>query len=121
MARFGHTGHTGHTGQSGVAWPSGHTGHTGQTGVGFPGSNHSAAMMTALMLSREGIIGNWQPPAAKAVSRFDTASLEHLAGTPQADAADALAIALCHAHMTGVQRQMGNVALAVRAGRVRRR
>ena len=44
-----------------------------------------------------------------------------LAGTPQADAADALAIALCHAHMTGVQRQMGNVALAVRAGRVRRR
>ena len=88
MARFGHTGHTGHTGQSGVAWPSGHTGHTGQTGVGFPGSNHSAAMMTALMLSREGIIGNWQPPAAKAVSRFDTASLEHLAGTPQAAVID---------------------------------
>lgn len=44
-----------------------------------------------------------------------------LGGTPQADAADALAIALCHAHMSGVQQQLGNAALAMRAGRVRRR
>ena len=44
-----------------------------------------------------------------------------LGGTPQADAADALAIALCHAHMSGVQQQLGNAALAMHAGRVRRR
>lgn len=44
-----------------------------------------------------------------------------LGGTPQADAADALAIALCHAHMSGVQQQLGNAALAMRAGRMRRR
>ena len=44
-----------------------------------------------------------------------------LAGTPQADAADALAIALCHAHLSGVQKQLGNSALAMRCGRLRRR
>ncbi|MGB3596621.1 crossover junction endodeoxyribonuclease RuvC [Pseudomonas neustonica] len=44
-----------------------------------------------------------------------------LAGTPQADAADALAIALCHAHLSGVQKQLGNSALAMRSGRLRRR
>lgn len=44
-----------------------------------------------------------------------------LSGRPQADAADALAVALCHAHAEGVHRQLGAAALGLRSGRVRRR
>ncbi|HDZ56261.1 MAG TPA: crossover junction endodeoxyribonuclease RuvC [Pseudomonas xinjiangensis] len=44
-----------------------------------------------------------------------------LSGTPQADAADALAIALCHAHSSALQAQLGGGLLGLRSGRVRRR
>lgn len=45
-----------------------------------------------------------------------------LSGTPQADAADALAIALCHAHSSGLKEQVGAGALiGLRSGRMRRR
>ena len=45
-----------------------------------------------------------------------------LSGTPQADAADALAIALCHAHSRGLKEQVGGGALlGLRGGRMRRR
>lgn len=45
-----------------------------------------------------------------------------LSGTPQADAADALAIALCHAHSRGLKEQIGGAGLiGLRAGRMRRR
>lgn len=45
-----------------------------------------------------------------------------LSGTPQADAADALAIALCHAHSSGLKEQVaGGALLGLRNGRMRRR
>lgn len=43
-----------------------------------------------------------------------------LSGTPQEDAADALANAMCHAHSKGLKDQIGG-ALALRSGRMRRR
>ena len=59
--------------------------------------------------------------ADKKQVRHMVTQLLSLAGTPQADAAYALAIALCHAHLSGVQKQLGNSALAMRSGRLRRR
>ncbi|PAU87839.1 crossover junction endodeoxyribonuclease RuvC [Pseudomonas sp. WN033] len=44
-----------------------------------------------------------------------------LSGTPQADAADALAIALCHAHSRALHEQLGGGLLGLRGGRLRRR
>lgn len=44
-----------------------------------------------------------------------------LSGTPQADAADALAAALCHAHSAALNVQLGGGLLGLRNGRVRRR
>ncbi|WP_304640678.1 crossover junction endodeoxyribonuclease RuvC [Pseudomonas sp.] len=44
-----------------------------------------------------------------------------LSGTPQADAADALAIALCHAHSANLHAQMGGGLIGLRSGRMRRR
>ncbi|WP_339846913.1 crossover junction endodeoxyribonuclease RuvC [uncultured Halopseudomonas sp.] len=44
-----------------------------------------------------------------------------LSGTPQADAADALAAALCHAHSTALNTQLGGGLLGLRSGRVRHR
>ncbi|NLY58644.1 MAG: crossover junction endodeoxyribonuclease RuvC [Gammaproteobacteria bacterium] len=44
-----------------------------------------------------------------------------LSGTPQADAADALAIALCHAHSIGLKQQIGGGLIGLRSGRMRRR
>ena len=44
-----------------------------------------------------------------------------LSGTPQADAADALAIALCHAHSVALHAQLGGGSIGLRSGRVRRR
>lgn len=44
-----------------------------------------------------------------------------LSGTPQADAADALAIALCHSHSIGLKEQIGGGLIALRGGRMRRR
>lgn len=44
-----------------------------------------------------------------------------LSGTPQADAADALAAALCHAHSAALNLQLGGGLLGLRSGRVRHR
>jgi crossover junction endodeoxyribonuclease RuvC len=44
-----------------------------------------------------------------------------LSGTPQADAADALAAALCHAHSVALNQQLGGGLLGLRSGRVRHR
>jgi crossover junction endodeoxyribonuclease RuvC len=44
-----------------------------------------------------------------------------LSGVPQADAADALAIALCHAHSANLHAQMGGGLIGLRSGRMRRR
>ncbi|PKM30130.1 MAG: crossover junction endodeoxyribonuclease RuvC [Gammaproteobacteria bacterium HGW-Gammaproteobacteria-11] len=44
-----------------------------------------------------------------------------LSGAPQADAADALAAALCHAHSSALTAQLGGGVLGLRSGRVRRR
>ncbi|MBL4834459.1 MAG: crossover junction endodeoxyribonuclease RuvC [Pseudomonas sp.] len=44
-----------------------------------------------------------------------------LSGTPQADAADALAAALCHAHSTALNMQLGGGLLGLRSGRIRHR
>lgn len=44
-----------------------------------------------------------------------------LSGMPQADAADALAVAMCHAHSCALQAQLGGGVLGLRSGRIRRR
>lgn len=44
-----------------------------------------------------------------------------LSGTPQADAADALAIALCHSHSIKLKEHIGGGAIGLRSGRMRRR
>jgi len=47
-------------------------------------------------------------------------ALLSLSRTPQADAADALAVALCHAHMSQSLARLAGVSGKVRAGRIRR-
>lgn len=44
-----------------------------------------------------------------------------LSGTPQEDAADALAIALCHSNSVGLKEQIGGGVIGLRSGRMRRR
>ena len=45
-------------------------------------------MMTALMLTREGVIGSWQPPEVTAEHMFDGGDLGHLSGPPQTSVID---------------------------------
>lgn len=59
--------------------------------------------------------------ADKAQVQHMVTQLLGLSGTPQADAADALAVALCHAHSLGLQQQLGGGVLGLRGGRIRRR
>lgn len=59
--------------------------------------------------------------ADKAQVQHMVTQLLGLSGTPQADAADALAAALCHAHSAALNAQLGGGLLGLRNGRVRRR
>lgn len=58
--------------------------------------------------------------ADKAQVQHMVTQLLGLSGTPQEDAADALANAMCHAHSKGLKEQIGG-ALGLRGGRIRRR
>lgn len=59
--------------------------------------------------------------ADKAQVQHMVTQLLGLSGTPQEDAADALANALCHAHSKALKTQLGGGALGLRNGRIRRR
>ena len=59
--------------------------------------------------------------ADKAQVQHMVTQLLGLSGTPQEDAADALANALCHSHSIGLKEHIGGGLIGLRSGRMRRR